>query len=35
MDPIQIGDKYNTCAASEDLRPLEGSECEKRLMKEP
>ena len=30
---IQIGDRYHACVASEDLRPPEGSECEKRLIK--
>ena len=30
---IQIGDRYHACVASEDLRPPEGSECEKRIVK--
>ena len=30
---IQIGDRYHACVASEDLRPPEGSECEKRNIK--
>jgi hypothetical protein len=30
---IQIGDRYHTCVASEDLRPPEGTECEKRIVK--
>jgi hypothetical protein len=30
---IQIGDRYHACVASEDLRPPEGSECEKRVIK--
>src|ERR671913_44019 len=30
---IQIGDRYYACVASEDLRPPEGSECEKRIVK--
>jgi len=30
---IQIGDRYHACVASEDLRPPEGSECEKRVVK--
>ena len=30
---IQIGDRYHACVASEDLRPPEGQECEKRLVK--
>ena len=31
---IQIGDRYHACVASEDLRPPEGSECEKRVIKQ-
>jgi hypothetical protein len=30
---IQIGDRYHACVSSEDLRPPEGTECEKRLIK--
>ena len=30
---IQVGDRYHACVAGEDLRPPEGSECEKRLIK--
>jgi hypothetical protein len=30
---IQIGHRYQACVASEDLRPPEGSECEKRVIK--
>jgi hypothetical protein len=30
---IQVGDRYHACVASEDLRPPEGSECEKRIVK--
>jgi hypothetical protein len=30
---IQIGDRYHACVAGEDLRPPEGSECEKRIIK--
>ena len=30
---IQIGDRFHACVASEDLRPPEGSECEKRIEK--
>jgi hypothetical protein len=30
---IQIGDRYHACVASNDLSPLEGQECEKRLVK--
>ena len=31
---IQIGDRYHARVASEDLRPSEGSECEKRVIKQ-
>ena len=31
---IQIGDRYHACVASEDLRSPEGSECEKRVIKQ-
>jgi hypothetical protein len=31
---IQIGDRYHACVASNDLSPPEGSECEKRLVKQ-
>ena len=31
---IQLGDRYHACVASEDLRPPEGSECEKRVIKQ-
>jgi hypothetical protein len=30
---IQIGDRFHACVSSEDLRPPEGTECEKRLVK--
>jgi len=30
---IQIGDRFHACVACEDLRPPEGSECEKRIVK--
>ena len=30
---IQLGDKFHGCVSSEDLRPPEGTECEKRLIK--
>jgi len=30
---IQIGDRYHACVSSEDLRPPEGTECEKRVVK--
>lgn len=29
---IQIGDRYHACVSSNDLRPPEGTECEKRLV---
>jgi len=31
---IQVGDRYHACVAGEDLRPPEGSECEKRVIKQ-
>ncbi len=30
---IQIGDRYHTCVSGNDLNPPEGSECEKRTVK--
>ena len=33
LGQIQIGDRYHACASSEDLRPPEGPECEKRVIK--
>ena len=30
---IQVGDRYHACVASSDLSPPEGSECEKRIIK--
>ena len=30
---IQIGDRYHACVSSEELRPPEGTECEKRIIK--
>src|SRR5688500_16357292 len=33
IGPIQVGDRYHACDISEDLRPLEASECEKRILK--
>ena len=30
---IQMGDRYHACVSSDDLRPPEGTECEKRLIK--
>ena len=31
---IQVGDRYHACVSGEDLRPPEGSECEKRVIKQ-
>ena len=31
---IQIGDRFHACVSSDDLRPPEGTECEKRLIKQ-
>ena len=33
LGPIQIGERYHACVASNDLSPPEGQECEKRLVK--
>src|SRR5215212_4890959 len=33
IGPIQIGDRFHACVASNDLSPPEGSECEKRIIK--
>jgi hypothetical protein len=33
IGPIQIGDRYHACVASNDLNPPEGTECEKRTVK--
>ena len=33
MGPIQVGDRFHTCVIGKDLYPPEGSECEKRLIK--
>ena len=33
IGPIQIGDRFHACVASNDLNPPEGSECEKRIIK--
>ena len=30
---IQIGDRFHACVSSDDLRPPEGTECERRLVK--
>jgi hypothetical protein len=32
IGPIQIGDRYHACVASDDLAPPEGQECEKRVI---
>ncbi|HEX5187244.1 MAG TPA: hypothetical protein VFV86_10175 [Nitrososphaeraceae archaeon] len=32
---IRVEDRYHACVASEDLRPPEGQECEKRVIKKP
>ena len=34
MGPIQIGDRFHTCVIGKELYPPEGSECEKRLIKD-
>lgn len=34
IGPIQIGDRFHGCAAGEGLKPNEGTECEKRLIKD-
>jgi hypothetical protein len=33
MGPIQVGDRFHACVIGQDLNPPEGSECEKRLIK--
>ena len=33
IGPIQIGDRFHACVASDDIAPPEGSECEKRIVK--
>jgi hypothetical protein len=33
MGPIQVGDRFHACVSGEDLNPPEGTECEKRLIK--
>ena len=33
MGPIQMGDRFHTCVIGKELYPPEGSECEKRLIK--
>ncbi len=34
MGPIQIGDRFHACVIGKELYPPEGSECEKRLIKD-
>jgi hypothetical protein len=34
MGPIQVGDRFHACVIGQDLNPPEGSECEKRLIKD-
>lgn len=34
IGPIQIGDRFHGCASGEGLKPNEGTECEKRLIKD-
>jgi hypothetical protein len=31
---IQVGDRYHACVSGDDLRPPEGTECEKRVIKQ-
>jgi hypothetical protein len=31
---IQVGDRYHVCVSGDDLRPPEGTECEKRVIKQ-
>ena len=33
IGPIQIGDRYHACVSGNDLNPPEGTECEKRTVK--
>ena len=33
LRPIHIGDRFHTCVIGQELYPPEGSECEKRLIK--
>ena len=33
MGPIQVGDRFHACVIGKELYPPEGSECEKRLIK--
>ena len=34
LGPIQIGDRFHACVIGKELYPPEGSECEKRLIKD-
>jgi len=34
LGPIQIGDRFHTCVIGKELYPPEGSECEKRVIKQ-
>ena len=34
MGQIQIGDRFHACVIGKELYPPEGSECEKRLIKD-
>ena len=34
MGPIQVGDRFHACVIGQDLNPSEGSECEKKLIKD-
>jgi len=34
MGPIQLGDRFHACVVGQDLNPPEGSECEKKLIKD-
>jgi hypothetical protein len=34
MGPIQVGDRFHACVIGQDLNPPEGSECEKKLIKD-
>ena len=31
---IQVGDRYHACVSGDDLRPPDGTECEKRVIKQ-
>lgn len=34
IGPIQIGDRFHGCASGKGLKPKEGTECEKRSIKD-